>query len=155
MKVRLRFCADIVIEAENLVEAREKWESIPLFSQEAKDCGADFIDLEAVEDGNTYKDIMDEWSAADEEDEDDDPLEGCSEDFRKAIAYVKENISEEDRDIIRAKCSKLYKQHIIPDENTVDDSVITDLLEEYGQDNDLPEGWWEEEYDATGILTII
>lgn len=85
----------------------------------------------------------------------DDPLEGCSEDFRKAIAYVKENISEEDRDIIRAKCSKLYKQHIIPDENTVDDSVIIDLLEEYGQDNDLPEGWWEEEYDATGILTLI
>jgi hypothetical protein len=90
----------------------------------------------------------------DTEDAEDDPLEGCSEDFRKAIAYVKENISEEDRDIIRAKCSKLYKQHIIPDENSVDDSVITDLLEEYGDENDLPEGWWESE-GIDGLLTLI
>lgn len=32
----------------------------------------------------------------------------------------------------------------------VDD--ITDLLEEYGQDNDLPEMWWAEYYDVVEII---
>lgn len=29
---------------------------------------------------------------------------------------------------------------------------ITDLLEEYGQDNDLPEGWWLEYGDIDDIV---
>ena len=32
---------------------------------------------------------------------------------------------------------------------------ISDLLEEYGQDNDLPEGWWCEECDIEEIVERI
>ena len=49
--------------------------------------------------------------------------------FEKALDYVRENITHpcEEYDII-------------------------DLLEEYGQDNDLPEGWWCEYGDIDDIV---
>lgn len=84
-----------------------------------------------------------------------DFLSDYSEDYRKGIAYVKEQMDEDDKAIIRAECSKAYKMHLVPNGDVVDDSKITDLLEEYGQDNDLPEGWYEEEYDSSEILTML
>ena len=81
-------------------------------------------------------------------------LKGYSKTFRDGIAYVMENMDEDDKTIIGAECNKAYKQHLVPDENIVDDHKITDLLEEYGEDNDLPEDWYEEEYDASEILTL-
>ena len=89
------------------------------------------------------------------EDEDDDPLAKYSETYRDGIGYMLSQLDEDDKAIIRAECNKAYKQHLIPDENIVDDSKITDLLEEWGEDNDLPEGWYLEEYDASEILTMI
>ena len=82
-------------------------------------------------------------------------LKGYSEDYRKGIAYVMENMDEDDKAIIRAECNKAYKLHLIPNSNIVDDYKITDLLEEYGQNEDLPEGWYLDEYDASEILTMI
>lgn len=82
-------------------------------------------------------------------------LKGYSKEYRKGIAYVMENLDEDDKAIIHAECNKAYKQHLIPDSNIVDDAQIIDLLEEYGQDNDLAEGWYEDEYDASEILTMI
>ena len=82
-------------------------------------------------------------------------LKGYSKEYRKGIAYVMENLDEDDKAIIHAECNKAYKQHLIPDSNIVDDSKITDLLEEYGEENDLCDGWYEEEYDASEILSMI
>lgn len=82
-------------------------------------------------------------------------LKGYSKEYRKGIAYVMENMDEDDKAIIHAECNKAYKQHLVPDDNIVDDSKITDLLEEYGENNELPEGWYEEEYDASEILSMI
>lgn len=82
-------------------------------------------------------------------------LKGYSEDYRKGIAYVMENMDEDDKVIIRAECNKAYKLHLIPNSNIVDDYKITDLLEEYGQNEDLPEGWYLDEYDASEILAMI
>jgi len=84
-----------------------------------------------------------------------DPLEGYSDDFRNGIAYVMERLDEDDKAIIRAECNKALKMHLIPDSDIVDDSKITDLLEEYGADEELPEGWYLEEYDASEILIMI
>lgn len=86
---------------------------------------------------------------------DGDPLSDYSEDYRKGVAYVMKELDEDDKAIIRAECNKAYKMHLVPNGDVVDDSKITDLLEEYGQDNDLPEGWYEEEYDSSEILTMI
>lgn len=82
-------------------------------------------------------------------------LKGYSKEYRKGIAYVMENLDEDDKAIIHAECNKAYKQHLVPSESVVDDSVITDLLEEYGADEDLPEGWYLDEYDASEIFKLI
>lgn len=89
------------------------------------------------------------------EEEDSSPLADYSEDYRKGIDYALEHLDETDKAIIRAECDKAYKQHLVPDENIVDDHKITDLLEEYGEDNDLPEGWYLDEYDASEILAMV
>lgn len=86
---------------------------------------------------------------------DSDPLADYSEDYRKGIAYVMKELDEDDKAIIRAECNKAYKMHLVPDGDVVDDSKIIDLLEEYGQDHDLPEGWYEEEYDSSEILAML
>ena len=88
-------------------------------------------------------------------DEEDDPLAKYSDTYRDGIKYMLSQLDEDDRDIIRAECNKALKSHLIPDSDVVDDSKITDLLEEYGADEDLPEGWYLEEYDASEILMMI
>ena len=65
-------------------------------------------------------------------------------DFDKAIAYVRENMDADDMAILRAEMNKFYNMHLIPNDGVMDCSEVIDLLEEYGEENDLPEGWWEE-----------
>lgn len=97
-----------------------------------------------------------EFEAVNEgEPEDDDPLAKYSETYRDGIRYMLSQLDEDDKVIIRAECNKALDQHLIPDSNIVDDSKITDLLEEYGADEELPEGWYLEEYDASEILAMI
>jgi hypothetical protein len=90
-----------------------------------------------------------------EPEDDDDPLAKYSETYRDGIRYMLSQLDEDDKAIIRAECNKALSQHLIPDGNIVDDSKITDLLEEYGADEELPEGWYLEEYDASEILMMI
>lgn len=103
-----------------------------------------------VRDGHYIKHEFEEVSECE-----DDPLTEYSEDYRKGIAYVMKELDEDDKAIIRAECNKAYKMHLVPNGDVVDDSKIIDLLEEYGQDHDLPEGWHEEEYDSSEILTML
>ena len=70
----------------------------------------------------------------------------------KAIAYLKENIDEDDLACIKAEANKCWKQHLVPTENLIDCEAITDLLEEYGQENDLDERWWEDYADIDEII---
>lgn len=88
----------------------------------------------------------------------DDPAQDVyaeySPDMRKAVAYINEQLEPEDKAIICAKVDKNFKQHMNPAYN-IDDDKIIDLLEEYGADHDLPEGWWEEEADIDDIVLLI
>lgn len=71
MEVRIKFSADIYIEGETMKEIKEKWENMSLWSEEAKECSAEFSELELVEDAETYDDLRHEFDHAyDEEDED-------------------------------------------------------------------------------------
>lgn len=87
--------------------------------------------------------------------DDDDPAQevyaAYSKDMRKAVAYINRQMEQWELDIIRAKVDRNFKQHMNP-ANGIDDHRIIDLLEEYGEDNDLPEGWWEEYGDIDDIL---
>lgn len=82
-----------------------------------------------------------------EEDEDNgtDPL-------KPALDYVREQLGEEDVEVIRAQVNLSYRHHMAPSDCVTDDTSVIDLLEEYGADNDLPEGWWENEGDIDDIL---
>ena len=70
----------------------------------------------------------------------------------KAVDYVLDNIDEDDLAIVKAEASRCYKQHLVPTEYIMDCSAVTDLLEEYGQENGLSEEWWSEECDIDVIL---
>jgi hypothetical protein len=61
VKVRVKFSADLVVEGSTLEEARSKWESLPLFTDEAKKCGVEYSETLLVEDAETCEDLMGEW----------------------------------------------------------------------------------------------
>ena len=49
MKLRITFRSEIVVEGEDLKDALNKWESLPLFSPQAKKCGAEYIETISTE----------------------------------------------------------------------------------------------------------
>lgn len=77
-------------------------------------------------------------------------MSNYSKDIKDAIIYVRNNVDmydvERARSIIDRQRYPLYQA------NPELDSQIYDLMEEYGQDYDLPEGWWMSEIDEDEIL---
>lgn len=64
-------------------------------------------------------------------------------DMEQALDYIRERLEDYELEEIRVKVNSAYEQHTTP--TAYDDfSHIADLLEEYGEDNDYPEGWWME-----------
>ena len=61
MKVRIAFRSDVVIEGDTIEEIREKWETMPLYSDEARNYGAGFLNVDTVEDADTYDDLKHEF----------------------------------------------------------------------------------------------
>ena len=62
MEVRITFRSEIYIEGNNLKDIKEKWESLPLYSQDAEKADADFIELMSVEDADTHKNLKVYWN---------------------------------------------------------------------------------------------
>ena len=105
----------------------------------------DLQDLEVIKSSASCMKVLDEIAAIKPDAVDDSEL-------GKAIAYVKENIDEDDLACIKAEANKCWKQHLAPTENLIDCEAITDLLEEYGQEHDLDERWWEEYAEIDEII---
>ena len=61
MEVGIRFSSEVYISGENLAEIKRKWEDLPLFSQDALDVNADYVELECVEDADDYTDLTSEF----------------------------------------------------------------------------------------------
>lgn len=106
-----------------------------------------------VRDGHYISHEFEEVSECSDEPKD-EILERWSMTFKDAVLYVRSQMDEDDLAILRAQVSKNYKQHNAP-ATGIDDSEVTDLLEEYGQDNDLPEGWYLDEYDADDVMLML
>lgn len=73
--------------------------------------------------------------------------------LKNALNYIRENIDIELFRIcsiksIEKKCPFSVAYPLVADS-------ISDLLEEYGEDNDLPEGWWCEYGDIDDIIVMI
>lgn len=70
----------------------------------------------------------------------------------RGIDYVREHLEPEDLSIIRAQVDCSYRYNMSPSCCVTGHSKVIDLLEEYGQDNDMPEGWWMEYGEIDDIL---
>ena len=70
----------------------------------------------------------------------------------EALDYVRGELDRADELLIYKATVSKNLDHRLPAATGLDDGKIIDLLEEYGEDNDLPEGWWEEYGDIDDIL---
>lgn len=64
MQVRIKFSADLIITGCDMEEVKRKWEGMPLFSQEAKDCSAEYCETLLIEDAEDYTDLTEEYNNA-------------------------------------------------------------------------------------------
>ena len=62
--------------------------------------------------------------------------------MKEALDYVRSQLDEWRLEEYRAQINSAYEYHTTPTAYA-DFDHIRDLLEEYGQENDLPEGWWD------------
>jgi len=74
MELRIKFSSEIVISGDNINEIRQKWESMPLFSEEAEDNGAEFCEVLLVDDED-YNDLTSEFEYGEDDDEDETPYD--------------------------------------------------------------------------------
>lgn len=61
MRVRIAFRADVLIEGETMADVRRQWEEMELFSQESEDADVCFLDVDCIEDADTYEDLETEF----------------------------------------------------------------------------------------------
>lgn len=74
-------------------------------------------------------------------------------DIGKAIEHVRRNIDMQD--VFSAKINMGINRKPLYRVNASLCDKIYDLMEEYSQDNYLPEGWWLEEHDEETILMCL
>lgn len=72
--------------------------------------------------------------------------------LNEALDYVREHLKADGVAEIRAQVDRSYRYHMNPSDCVTKDTEVIDLLEEYGEENDLPEGWWMEQGDIDDIL---
>lgn len=70
---------------------------------------------------------------------------------KAALDYVRSQLQDYELDVYCSEISASYEMHSTPTA-CYDFDHIRDLLEEYGEENDLPEGWWESEGDLDDWL---
>ena len=68
------------------------------------------------------------------------------------LVYVREHLAEDELTEIKAQVVRSYRCHVNPSDCCAFSSRVEELLEEYGEDNDLPEGWWMYEGDIDDWL---
>ena len=135
MKVAFKFDAYVYLEGKNMAEIKEKFENMPLFSEEAlKEGHAEFCELFLVEDAETYKDLMDEYDKAYDDDEDDEDEDEDEEAVVDANGYV---IKKGDKVIWTDPETGNKVKYEVYEEPTAE---MVKLANEYGECEALP---WE------------
>lgn len=70
--------------------------------------------------------------------------------LQKALDYVREQMDDYKLAVVRAQRNHNWVHRMLV--QTDYDEEIQDLLEEWGEEHDLPEGWWANEADMEDIL---
>ncbi len=71
-------------------------------------------------------------------------------DFQKALHYVKDNVEQIDIEHALHHMDIDHAPLRLIDETL--NMKMYDLMEEYGADNELPEGWWLDECDEDELI---
>ena len=61
MEVRITFRSEVYISGENMAEIKDKWENMNLYE---KNNGVEFVEINTVEDAETYKDMRHKFDHA-------------------------------------------------------------------------------------------
>lgn len=65
-KVRITFTSEVYLEGEDMAHIKQQWADLPVFTADAlEDAYAEILDVESVEDADTYEDLKDEFDEAD------------------------------------------------------------------------------------------
>lgn len=147
--VDFRVTKRIYVDAENAEQAKQKVEE----RCKANPCQYT-SDIDACTDYSIIEVNECEDDNADTAEPSQDVYNSYSDNMKQAVKYVNEQLEPEDIAIICATVDKNFNRHLNPSYG-MDEGKIIDLLEEYGQDNDLPEGWWMEECDIDDIVLLI
>jgi hypothetical protein len=75
--------------------------------------------------------------------------------LERAIDYVKQNLEQEDIEVIRAQVDRSFRYQMNPSSCVTDEARVRDLLNEYGRENSMEEDWWEDHADIDEILLKI
>lgn len=70
--------------------------------------------------------------------------------LERALKHIRKNVDMEYINFCICNAMEMRRPFGLAYPLLADD--ISDLLEEYGEDNDLPEGWWMSEIDEDEIL---
>lgn len=104
------------------------------------------LDYISSEDWVNLYDRLERDGAFEEKEDDSNPA------MKEALDYVREQLAADELAEIRAQVDRSYRYHMNPSDCVTRDTMVMDLLEEYGQENGLPEGWWMEQGDIDDIL---
>jgi hypothetical protein len=73
--------------------------------------------------------------------------------IEKALKYIRKNVDREEMRKAMCKAMEMRCPFSVAYPTLTDN--IVDLLEEYGEYNDLPEGWWCEYGDIDDIIEML
>ena len=62
MKIRLTYRVEAVIEGDSIEDIKEKWHNQMPVPDCTKDIDFDFVEMNSIEDADTYADMTDEWT---------------------------------------------------------------------------------------------
>lgn len=85
-------------------------------------------------------------------DAEEDPEPNEDDGMAEGLTYLREQLEQDEIDEIRAQIDRSYRYHMNPSDCCAFCSRVEELLEEYGEDNNLPEDWWMYEGDIDDWL---
>lgn len=85
-----------------------------------------------------------------EDDAEDEPTATPLSDIDRAIIYVRQKVNMDEVALVRTQMME-RREPLFRVNHELSDAIY-DLMEEYGADNGLPEGWWLDEHDEETVF---
>lgn len=116
------------------------------------------VNMAAIQDIDTLQSIAtfinavleQEQEILGEDDAEDEPTATPLSDIDRAIIYVRQKVNMDEVALVRMQMME-RREPLFRVNHELSDTIY-DLMEEYGADNGLPEGWWLDEHDEETLF---